>query len=264
MNLSIVPLAKRPDLLEAIWSDELMSNWPAFMLEDPTANLYFAPGRFERFLEFMLVAFDAAQPERVLARAFSVPFALGEPFNRPALPSGGWDAVVRWADQDALVGREANAVSALEMTLHPALKGQGASRLMLDALKRNTSRLGFETLYAPVRPTHKALEPLTPMADYAFRIREDGLPSDPWLRVHVRAGGEIVKVAPTSMVIAGTLEQWRSWTGLPFDSSGPTPAPGALSPVQVDVEQDYAVYVEANVWVRHRCSPDDAELESGA
>jgi hypothetical protein len=46
------------------------------------------------------------------------------------------------------------------------------------------------------------------------------------------------------MTIPGTLEQWRSWTGLPFAESGDVEVPGALVPVHVDVEADHAVYVE--------------------
>ena len=75
---------------------------------------------------------------------------------------------------------------------------------------------------------------------------------DPWLRVHVRAGARIVNVAHYSMVIPGTLAQWRKWTGLPFDRSGPVEVPHALVPVHCDVDQDRAIYVEPNVWVHHR------------
>jgi hypothetical protein len=77
------------------------------------------------------------------------------------------------------------------------------------------------------------------------------LPFDPWLRVHVRAGGAIVKVAPASMVIVGTLADWTQWTGLTFASSGQHAVPGALVPVHISVEQDHGVYVEPNVWLRH-------------
>jgi hypothetical protein len=90
------------------------------------------------------------------------------------------------------------------------------------------------------------------MVDYVARTRDDGLPADPWLRSHVRLGGEIVKVCPASMTIPGSLAQWRSWTGLPLDSSGAIEVPGALVPVHVSIEHDHAVYVEPNVWVRHR------------
>ena len=40
--------------------------------------------------------------------------------------------------------------------------------------------------------------------------------------------------------------------GLPFDSTGPVVVPRALAPVHCDVEHGVAVYVEPNVWARHR------------
>jgi hypothetical protein len=56
------------------------------------------------------------------------------------------------------------------------------------------------------------------------------------------------------MTITGTLAEWRRWTGLAFDCTGPVIVPGALVPVHCDVEHDHAVYVEPNVWMRHRLS----------
>lgn len=85
------------------------------------------------------------------------------------------------------------------------------------------------------------LEPELPMIEYSRQLRPDGLPVDPWLRVHVRAGGEVEKVAPVSMVIAGSLAQWRVRTDLPFDTAGPVLVPLALVPVYCDLENDYAV-----------------------
>ncbi len=252
VKLKILPLSRRPDLQEELASPELMARWPRFMLQDPTANLYFAEGRFKRFFDFMLVIFDEGQPDKLLGRALSVPFAFGAAYDRPELPDGGWDTVVRWADQDAFIGRPANTVSALELTLHPNVSGRGVSAQVLEALKENVVRHGFRELVAPVRPNQKQLEPLTPMRDYVRRTRPDGLPTDSWLRAHVRIGGEIVKVAPHSMVVSGTLTDWREWTGRPFNQSGDITVPGALVPVHVSTEQNYAVYVEPNIWVRHR------------
>ena len=250
MKLNVLPLSERPDLQAQLASPELMARWPRFMLEDPIANLYFAEGRFERFLDFMLVVFAEAQPDKLLGRALSVPFALGE--DRPELPDGGWDTVVRWADQDAFTGRTPNTVSALELTLHPDASGQGVSAQVLEAFKENTLRRGSSELVAPVRPNQKHREPLTKMEDYVRRTRADGLPTDPWLRAHVRVGGEIVEVAPYSMVVAGTLSEWREWTGKPFDQDGGAVVPGALVPVHVSLEQNCAVYTEPNVWISHR------------
>ena len=122
------------------------------------------------------------------------------------------------------------------------------------ALRQAVCDAGLEVLDAPVRPTDKHLEPQTSMAEYVGRVRADGLPCDPWLRAHVRAGGEIAGLAPASWVVAGSLGEWRSWTGLPFDLNGPVEVAGGLVPVDCDVAADRAVYVEPNVWVRHEFS----------
>lgn len=102
-----------------------------------------------------------------------------------------------------------------------------------------------------MRPSAKHLEPRTPIEEYVRRLRPDGLPHDPWLRVHVRVGGVVESVAPASMTVSGSLDQWRAWTGLPFDRAGDVEVPKALVPVHCVPEQGYAVYVEPNVWVRH-------------
>jgi hypothetical protein len=172
--------------------------------------------------------------------------------RRQQLPDGGWDRVVLWAQQDERAGRPPTLVSALEISLHPDQLGRGLSKVMVEALRANTARLGFNDLVAPVRPNRKSAEPLTPMDEYAFRTRADGLPHDDWLRVHARLGGTIERVAPYAMTMTGSLAEWREWTGLPFDTSGDVVVPGALNPVHVDIEHGHAVYVEPNVWMRHR------------
>ncbi len=53
------------------------------------------------------------------------------------------------------------------------------------------------------------------------------------------------------MTVQAPLDQWRRWTGLPFDTDGPVAVEGGLAPVLVSTSQNLAVYVEANVWVSH-------------
>src|SRR5690606_37204957 len=138
------------------------------------------------------------------------------------------------------------------ITVDTAYLGRGLSYRMLAALRDAARRQGHEVLLAPVRPTAKHLEPRVGMTDYVRRRGDDGFPADPWLRVHVKAGGTIRRVAPASMTVSGSLDQWRRWTGLPFDRDGDTDVPGALVPVHCDTARDRAVYVEPNVCVRHR------------
>jgi hypothetical protein len=123
---------------------------------------------------------------------------------------------------------------------------------MLAAMLDNAAALGFPGLVAPVRPSGKHLHPDVSIRDYAAMCRDDGLPLDPWLRVHVRAGGKIVGIAPRAMTMAGSTADWREWTGLPFDTTGLVTVPEALIPVYCDVERDFAVYCEPAVWVHHR------------
>jgi GNAT superfamily N-acetyltransferase len=253
-RLVVATFAERPDLLDKVFGPEIQSAVPEFMRHDRTGELYYGNAALRRYLEYGLVAVDPAEPDRPVARAFCAPFAFRDTPGRDELPSDGWDAVIRWGHEDHLAGRRPNAVSALEIMVTPRLQGRGVSRRMLLAMRDNAGRLGFRDLYGPLRPTEKDKEPLTPFAEYVARRRADGLPFDAWVCTHVRAGAEIVGIAPRSMVVAGTLAEWRDWTGLPFDRRGLAIVPGALSPVHVSLEQDHAVYVEPNLWVRHPVS----------
>jgi GNAT superfamily N-acetyltransferase len=242
MAMTVCTLADRPDLAGALL--DLPTSWPAFMLEDPTASLInLLPARFP---ELQLALLDG---DLVIGKGHAVPFHWPRPLT--ALPDTGWDWVIVRAVWDQ---RPPTAVSALEISIDPAHQGAGLSRLMVEAMAGATRRLGLTDLVAPVRPSRKAAEPDTPMAEYAVRRRPDGLPADPWLRVHARLGATILRVCPVSMTIPGTLAQWRAWTDLPFDTPGPVRVPGALVPVQVSVDHDQAVYVEPNVWMHHRLS----------
>ena len=248
--LQLLTLAARPDLRAQVFSEPFMAAWPRFMLQDETAQLYFAQPDLDARLDTAFAVVDSNRPEVAVGRAFAVPFAFGGQ-GREQLPDAGWDAAIRWAHEDRMLGRPGNVLSALEITLLPSHRGRGGSGVVLRAMADHARALGYRELFAPVRPTAKHLEPFTPIGEYAFRRREDGLPFDPWLRVHVRAGGTIVKVAPASMVMVGSLADWTQWTGLTFEASGQHAVPGALVPVHISIEQDHGVYVEPNVWLRH-------------
>lgn len=247
-DLRVVTLAERPDLETAMLDME--AEWPAYVRPDPVVVGW----AFERHARHqIMVLADESGVDTVVARAATVPFAWdGDPAS---LPDTGWDEALRMSMLDAYDGREPTALCALEVAVVPGRRSRNLSGRTLAAVADNARAHGFRDVVVPVRPSMKHLEPHVPMAEYAARTRPDGLPADPWLRVHVREGGQILTVCPVSMTISGSLAQWRGWTGLPFDTSGPVTVPGALNPVDVSVEHDRAVYVEPNVWVRHRLIP---------
>lgn len=244
VDLDIAPIGDRTALF-----DQLDGLWPTFMTKDPTSAFYYA--YCEQFWpEFTLLAVDRATGEAV-AKAHAVPISF-EGDIADGLPEGGWDWVIRSAAHDRLAGTTPTIVSALEIMVRPDIRGGGLSARMLTAMRDNAARLDFADLVAPVRPSGKYTQIEKPIDVYAYEVRADGLPVDPWIRVHVRAGGRIVNVAHFAMTMAGTLAQWRSWTGLPFDRTGPVQVAQALAPVHCDVDQDVAVYVEPAVWIHHR------------
>jgi hypothetical protein len=242
--MKLVPLSDRPDLADAMWNME--STWPEFMNRDPVGERLF-PKVPEMFPEYQVVGLD--DDDHVIARLMAAPFHWEG--SEDELPDRGWDGILERAIYD---GGPATAVSWLEARIAPGRQGEGLSTQLLAGARRNVQRLGIDALFGPVRPTAKGLEPRTPMDEYVARRGDDGLPADPWLRSHAKQGAKIIKICSTAMTVPGTLADWREWTGLPFTTSGLVDVPGALTPVHVSVEQDHAVYVEPNVWMRHRLS----------
>jgi len=172
VGFGIFTLRERPDLRPAIFLPDLQSVWPEFMRHDTTAELYFAPSQFEAYLDY---AFAGVVDGKVVARAFSVPFAFNVD-GRDELPDGGWDQVIRWAHEDRMIGRASTALSALEITLVPEARGGGNSIALLNAMKCCARANGYTALFAPVRPNQKHLRQHISMREYISEMRADGLP----------------------------------------------------------------------------------------
>jgi hypothetical protein len=100
-----------------------------------------------------------------------------------------------------------------------------------------------------VRPTLKERYPLIPIERYVEWRREDGSHFDPWIRVHERVGGEIVQVAPRSMLIEAPVADWEEWTEMTFPEDGAYVVPGMLA--TLEVRDGVGTHVEPNVWMRH-------------
>ncbi|WP_017556275.1 hypothetical protein [Nocardiopsis baichengensis] len=242
--LSAVSLKERPGLLGDVLA--MPTAWPGFVLRSPV--LAMSGWIFERHPEYQLALVDA--DDRVVARAEAVPFPWdGDPAS---LPGTGWDGALALAAGASFAGERAPAVCLLEAAVADGMRGRGLARRMLEEVRARMRGLGHRDMAGPLRPTGKEPGSGRDLAAYAARVRGDGLPEDPWLRLHVRLGARVAGVCPASMTVAGALAQWREWTGLPFTADGPVEVPGGLVPVVADTAADQAVYVEPNVWVHHR------------
>src|SRR4029079_7889534 len=128
---------------------------------------------------------------------------------------------------DLEAGTTPNTTGALQIIVDPARRGTGLADLMLQAMCGVARSHGHRAVIACVRPTWKERYPLAPIERYARWTRGDGQPFDPWIQLHVRAGGRIVRPEPMSMRITGTIAEWQEWTGMAFPDSGDHIVPGA-------------------------------------
>jgi GNAT superfamily N-acetyltransferase len=229
--------AERPDL--AARTSEIPSVWPEFMQHDEVVERYWLRLRTE-LPQFQLVLYDEDW-DAVVGEGRTVPF------RWDGLPEGLDDVLVRGFASD---GRP-TALSACVAIVSPDRRGEGLSRLLIEGMRDIARRHKLKTFVAPVRPTMKGRYPLTPMERYVQWTGDDGMPFDPWIRVHIRCGAEVLGVCERSMVISGTVATWEQWTDMSFPDSGSYVVEGGLVPITIDREADRGEYLEPNVWMRH-------------
>ena len=242
MALKVVSARERPDLVRR--ADSLDVGFHEYNLHGDVLEPLW-PLLFERFPGCQLALFEDSD-ETVLGAGNTIPCAWSGTVE--GLPAGIDAVLERGFAGD---GESPNTLSALLIKIAPGHAGQGLSRLLLGAMRELAGRLGFADLIAPVRPNWKDRYPLTPIEEYARWTRQDGLPFDPWMRVHSRLGADLLAVAPESLRISGPVDEWERWIGLPLPASGLYVIPGGLAPLRVDREADLGLYFEPNVWMRH-------------
>jgi hypothetical protein len=163
----------------------------------------------------------------------------------------GWDDQVLRSVADTKTGRPVDTLGAMQIVVADAVRGAGHAGTMILAMRAAASAAGYGAVIACVRPTLKHRYPLVPIERYASWTRDDGLPFDPWIRLHARVGGRVVKASPRSMIVRGSVGDWESWAGMAFPESGDYVIDFATSPVRIDREADQGVYYDQNVWLVH-------------
>jgi hypothetical protein len=240
--LSVHTAAERPDLWEEARVDgALRVLWPEYNHHGIHTPTYFG-ALVPRFADYQAVFVDE-RCSRVVARGRAIPFRWDG--SREDLPAG-IDALGIRAVED---GAAPTALSALAAEVVGTAQGAGLSAVVIATMVGLARTHGLGVLVAPVRPNRKDRYPLTPIDRYAGWRRGDGLPFDPWLRVHVRMGARLVRPEPRSLHIVAPVTDWRSWTGTAFPRDGRYVFPGGLAPL--DVADGVGDYWEPNVWVVH-------------
>ena len=236
----IVTIAERPDLAARL--GEIGDPWPEFVHHDEVVNRRW-PRLYEDFREFQLVLYEE-ETDTLLGKGCTIPLEWDG--RAETLPGGVVEVL------EAGGGGGGNVLCALVAVVEPSRQGGGISGSIIQGMAATAAEHGLECLVAPVRPTWKERYPLTPLERYMRWERADGLPFDPWIRLHHRLGAEMLALAARSLDVRGTVAAWEEWTGMAFPESGDYVVPGALVPVAIERERDEGRYVEPNVWMRHR------------
>ncbi|MEX1295435.1 MAG: GNAT family N-acetyltransferase [Candidatus Limnocylindrales bacterium] len=215
------------------------------MLKDTVADRHW-PRMAEELPEYQLVLIDGAGEVAAVGR--SMPLAWDGTVE--GLPRGWDEQFVRSID-GLDHGTAPDTLGAIMIVTDPARRGGGLGSLMVSSMLAAARLHGLRALIACVRPTLLERYPLIPVASYAGWTRQDGLPFDPWIRIHVRLGGRLCRPEPRSMRIAGSVAEWQSWTDMALPQSGRYVVPGACAPVEIDRENDIGTYFDPNVWIIH-------------
>jgi GNAT superfamily N-acetyltransferase len=234
----IFTYAERPDL--AARTGEVHDTLPEFAGHGEIPVRHWGKLRHE-LSELQLVLWDDER-DVVVGHARTMPAREAD-----GLPGGIDDILESWFG--AGPRPQPDVLSAMVAVVDSGRRGEGLSRLLIEGMRDLAARDGYPSLIAPVRPTWKERYPLIPMERYVRWTRDDGLPFDPWLRVHARLGADVLDVCPASMVVEGTSDEWATWTGMSFPDEGAYVVPGALVPVRF--ADGRGTYVEPNVWMRH-------------
>jgi hypothetical protein len=147
-------------------------------------------------------------------------------------------------------GKKPTVVSALYIEIASTHRGLRLSSRVLKHMCHIARSQGFEFLIALIRPSMKSYYPLIAIEDYVRWKNPDGRPFDPWLRVHMSLGGELLHVCESAMRVSGSREEWAKWTGLAFPGDGYYVVPHGLAPVKV--RNGRGEYIEPGVWFLHR------------
>ncbi|WP_268626158.1 non-ribosomal peptide synthetase [Paenibacillus alvei] len=245
-------LAQMPQLAAGMNALHRQS-WPDYFIGD-SVMLEHWPKLFANFTDYQFALLQ--EDGEIAAVGNTVPMYWdGLPEHLPQ----GWDEGLLKSVETAGSYPSPNTLLILAGVVNEQQRGNGLAGLLLEAFKYVADAHQLEHIIVPVRPTGKTNYPEQSFTEYCALTRSDGLPLDPWLRTHIRAGGQVLSIAEQSQTITGSIRDWQLWTGIEFPKSGSYITPITLQPVMIDLEQKNGIYYDPSVWVQHFPHPESGE-----
>lgn len=243
---TVITGAGRPGFVKEFYADT-EGAWPVIAEQNPTGLRHW--DQLNR--DFAAFQYALVDPETGQCSAVGSSIPLLWEGDLQDLPEEGWD----WAITTGITGSEAglapNMLCALSITVPIASRGRGVSYHAVRAMCALAGAHGFSDLIVPARPSLKHRYPLIPIERYMWWTTAEGLPFDPWLRVHARLGGRVIKACPRSETTIAPVADFEKWTGMVFPESGSYVVPDGIVPVEIDRATGLGTYIEPNVWMHH-------------
>lgn len=228
------------------YADLTRSNWSPIIQPSGTGDEFWNK-LFKYFPDHQLF-YETVEGEW-LGFANTIPVRYDGPLND--LPEEGWDWLLEQGIKCFEKGISPNTLGGLQIGVNPKFRGNGWSKKILDSAKQSMYIYGYKQFILPIRPTLKDQHPEVPMEEY-MTWKKNGKIYDPWIRTHLNAGAEIIKVCHKAMTVSGSLNDWEHWTGKTFNESGEYAIEGGLSLVEIDVNKNSGLYLEPNIWICYK------------
>ena len=248
MNYKVVNFKERPDLFD-LQEDICGKAFPEFLYYGEIAAKYWEK-MITYYREYQLMLLEEDQ---IIAVINCMPMNLDMPDEQ--LPEGAFDWGIEKGIEDFESGKKINAVMGVQIVIPEEHQGKGISSIAVEELKNMCTSKRIARIIIPVRPTLKSKYAINNIDDYIKWVNNEGMPFDPWLRVHVRKGARIINACRKAVIVKGTVDQWEAWTKMQFPESGEYLVDGALCPVVINRENNLGTYVEPNVWISYSLPP---------
>jgi GNAT superfamily N-acetyltransferase len=235
-------LSERPDLEKQV-KEINREAWPKFVLQND--------------IEYWHLMFGVFAPYQVLL-CDSRDVLLGVGLSVPVVWNGTLDDLPHQIGAGLLragdiyqKGMKPDTLLSIAVMVRKDHRNYGLGSAVIQAMRTLARSYQCDSLIVSLRPTLKSQYPLTPMERYVQWKKDDGEPFDPWLRIHIRLGAELIKVNQNVLTVTSSVAQWETWTRMRFPESGRYIVPGALEPVDIDCENNLGRYEEPGVWMKY-------------
>lgn len=221
----------------------------------PDLNDYrLGPNAFDKIkLSWILFLTDEADPQLA---GHGITAGIHWDGKSDTLPDG-WQGVVLKSYKDSVSGAAPNTIVGLFIRVEPEFREGGIAKTIAEEMGVLREKNNLTYFILPLRPPLRYEQEYAslPFATFAAATREDGLPLDHWVRMHVRLGAAVIRISEKSHRHVLNLKDFnRIFSSHKITQSGEQLVQNKNNgwyQVYADVERDFVLIEQGCVWVKY-------------